>query len=60
MWVLQCIMVLFWLSFENDIHSTFGFYLWCDVTKHLHIKVMCLTFYVRFESILKENSLKIQ
>jgi len=34
------------------------FVVWCDVKIHLHIKLMRLSFYVKFESVLKQNSLK--
>ena len=65
MWVLQCIMILFCVCFENDIHSTAQLFteycklsvFICGVKTHLHIKVMCLRFYVKFESVLKENTL---
>ena len=58
--IVVCVLKMIYTVQCNCLQSTvsFQFFLWRGITIYLHIKVMCLIFLIKFESVLTENSLK--
>ena len=54
--VLKMIYMVHSNCLQSTVNFQFLFVVWC---LHLHIRVMCLRFYAKFESVLQKCSLKI-